>query len=54
MEHGGGIPGAALRIDGDLRLRQTWPISVYGGKNYPPKVWCSGTPFSGESRIREV
>lgn len=32
VEHGGSLPGASLQVDGDLTLRQTWPLSVYGGE----------------------
>ncbi len=31
----GGVPGQALNIDADLRLRQTWPLHVGGGYQYP-------------------
>ena len=30
--HGGVLPGASVQVDGDLSLRQTSPLSVYGGE----------------------
>eukprot|EP00903_Cladosiphon_okamuranus_P011146 g10520.t1 len=35
IEHGGALAGGSMRVDGDLILRQTWPLSVYGGYSYP-------------------
>lgn len=32
IEHGGALAGGSMQVDGDLALRQTWPLSVYGGK----------------------
>lgn len=32
IEHGGALAGGSMLVDGDLALRQTWPLSVYGGK----------------------
>ncbi len=31
VEHGGALAGRSLQVDGDLTLRQTCPLSVYGG-----------------------
>lgn len=31
IEHGGALAGGSMQVDGDLTLRQTWPLSVYGG-----------------------
>lgn len=31
FEAGGCLPGGSLFVEGDLSLRQTWPLSVYGG-----------------------
>lgn len=31
VEHGGTLAGGSVQVDGDLRLRQAWPLSVYGG-----------------------
>lgn len=33
VEHGGVLAGSSLRVEGDLRLKQTWPLSVYGGEH---------------------
>lgn len=33
VEHGGGLAGGSMQVDGDLTLRQTWPLSVYGGED---------------------
>ncbi|CAM9426130.1 unnamed protein product, partial [Discosporangium mesarthrocarpum] len=35
LDHGGGVPGASLQAEGDVRIRQAWPLSVYGGYRYP-------------------
>lgn len=34
VEHGGALAGGLVRVDGDLRLRQASPLSVYGGGCY--------------------
>ncbi|CAN0345140.1 unnamed protein product [Ascophyllum nodosum] len=35
FEGGSTLAGEALRVEGNFRLRQTWPLSVYGGYTYP-------------------
>ncbi|CAM9550595.1 unnamed protein product, partial [Scytosiphon promiscuus] len=35
IENGAALAGASMQVDGDLVLRQTWPLSVYGGYSYP-------------------
>ncbi|CAM9305707.1 unnamed protein product [Pylaiella littoralis] len=37
IEHGGALAGGSIQVDGDLTLRQTWPLSVYGGYSYPDR-----------------
>lgn len=32
IENAGALAGASMQVDGDLVLRQTGPLSVYGGK----------------------
>lgn len=31
FEHGGALAGGSMQVDGDLALKQTGPLSVYGG-----------------------
>lgn len=38
VEHGGALAGGSMLVDGDLALRQTWPLSVYGGKRVRPDM----------------
>ncbi|CAM9611948.1 unnamed protein product, partial [Ectocarpus sp. 13 AM-2016] len=35
VQHQGALAGASMQVDGDMALRQTWPLSVYGGYTYP-------------------
>ncbi|CAN0546236.1 unnamed protein product, partial [Ectocarpus sp. 8 AP-2014] len=32
VQHQGALAGASMQVDGDMALRQTWPLSVYGGR----------------------
>lgn len=32
VEHAGPLAGGSVEVDGDLRMRQTWPLSLYGGR----------------------
>lgn len=34
VEHGGALAGGSMQVDGDLTLRQTSPLSVYGGTGF--------------------